>query len=148
MTAFAAITLADGQASPANHTFDPARIDGNRVARYTDRAVGIPLLQPRVEIAVYPAPDPTPSMKGSMLDRLASKVNIKVYVPQADDIGLNAAGYEPAQSQAYACAFNGTFTLPSRSTLASRKDILAYVANLLGKNEVKNAVWNSEMING
>jgi hypothetical protein len=149
MAAIADLTLADGQASPANHVFYATPTDRFGVSRFYDRASGVPILYPRIEFAVYPSKDPTPSMKGARIDALAAKVNVKVFVPVPDVLGTsNVAGYEPAPSLAYNCMFNGTFTLPARSNLASRKDVIAYVVGALQSSMMSEAVHNLEGVFG
>jgi hypothetical protein len=148
MATQADIVLADGQGTPVNHTFFASGVTKNGIAKYYDRALGVPVLMPRVEFAFYPAADATPKQKGADIDRLASKVNIKVFVPEPDVLGVNAGGYTPAPSEAFVNSFNGTFTLASRSGLQSRKDILAYVISAMQKSMVSDAVVDWEGVFG
>jgi hypothetical protein len=52
MTAIAALTLADGQGTPVNHTFSPDGIDGAGVAAWVDRSGGIALGFPKITLSM------------------------------------------------------------------------------------------------
>jgi hypothetical protein len=145
MSALAALTLNDGQATPVAHTFSPARITDRGVAKYYDRLGGVPVLFSEVHIAVYDPPTITNKVKAGMVDKLMYKAVLKVLVPVPDVTSpATGTGIQPAPSKAYDCAFSCTFSLPVRSDLSTRKDVLAYVKGLLATTEVSNAVLNLE----
>jgi len=137
MTAIAAMTLADGQATPSNHTFSPVDIkDG--VAKWADRSGGIALGFPAVSFSMRQP------VKGSRNFRLTMKVALPVLEATSPS---TSTGIQPAPTKAYDLLFSGEFVLPERSTLAQRNDLLAYVKNFLANSAViPPAVANFESV--
>lgn len=123
MPAIAALTLADGQATPVNHTFSPVNIDAGGVARWADRSGGISIGFPTLTAALK-----NPSAKGSRSYRYTLKVTVPTLEVTAPS---TATGIQPAPVVAYNHLCNIEFVLPERGTLAQRNDILAYVKNVL-----------------
>lgn len=121
MTAFVAITLADGQATPVNRTFTPVKIDVNGVAKYADKSAGIPVGFPLVTLSIR---EPN---KQSKVYRVVGKVDLPVLEQTS---ASTATGIQPAPTVAYRLLGNFDFSLPERSTLADRKNIVALVKNL------------------
>lgn len=122
MTAFADLTINDGQATPVAHTFKARRIDSNGVAKYQDISGGIAIGYPSVLIS---SREPT---NGSAM----YKVKCNVELPVLETIsGSTYAGVQPAPQLAYVLRANMEFILPARSTQAVRKDLLAYTKNTL-----------------
>lgn len=136
MTAFADLTINDGQATPVAHTFKARRIDGI-VAKYQDISGGIAIGYPQVTLA---SREP---INGSS----NFKVTTKVTVPVLETIsGTSYAGIVAAPTLAYNLTFTGEFILPSRSTLAVRKDLLAYVKNLLSNTVITSLVQDLDFV--
>lgn len=130
MTAIAALTLADGQTTPVNHTFSPVNIDANGVARWADRSGGVALGYPAI----------TFSIKAPTKTQRSYKVNAKVVTPVLEQTSASTAtGIQPAPTLAYNLLANVEFVLPERSTLAQRKDLLAYLKNYLANAAVITA---------
>lgn len=128
MTAIAALTLADGQATPANHTFAPVNIDANGVARWADRSGGIALGFPQISFS-----NRAPAGKAARNYRQT----VKVVVPILEQTSASTAtGIQPAPTKAYDLIFTGEFVLPERSTAAQRADLLAYVKNFFANSAV------------
>jgi len=139
MTAIAALTLADGQGTPANHTFSPVNIDSAGVARWADRSGGIALGFPVVTASMK-----APAAKGSRSYRHTFKVVVPVLEVTSPS---TATGIQPAPTKAFDLIFNGEFVLPERSTLAQRNDLLAYVKNFIANAAVvPQAVQNFEAV--
>jgi hypothetical protein len=139
MTAIAALTLADGQGTPANHTFSPVNIDSAGVARWADRSGGIALGFPVVTASMK-----SPAAKGSRSYRHTFKVVVPVLEVTSPS---TATGIQPAPTKAFDLIFNGEFVLPERSTLAQRNDLLAYVKNFIANAAVvPQAVQNFEAV--
>jgi len=126
MTQIAALTLADGQATPANHTFSVAGvIDG--VAKWEDRSGGIPIGYPTATFSLRrPA-------KGSQNYKIVAKVQLPVMEVTAPS---TATGIQPAPTKAYDLFATVEFTVPARATAQNRSDLLAYVRNFLGNAAV------------
>lgn len=136
MTAFADLTINDGQATPVAHTFKARRIDGI-VAKYQDISGGIAIGYPQVTL----------SSREPIGNSGNYKVVAKVILPVLETVsGTSYAGIVAAPTLAYNLTFTGEFILPSRSTLAVRKDILAYVKNLLNNAVVTSLVQDLDFV--
>lgn len=137
MTAIASIVLADGQATPVNHTFAPVTIDRAGIAIYNDRASGIALGYPQLTLFVRQP------VKGSRAVKVVGKVVTPILEVTSPS---TATGIQPAPTKAYDLLFNFDFVLPERSTLLQRKDILAFAKNLLANANITSAVESGEAI--
>lgn len=136
MTAFADLTINDGQATPVAHTFKARRIDGI-VAKYQDISGGIAIGYPQVTLS---SREPVGS-PGNF------KVTVKMTLPVLETVsGTSYAGIVAAPTLAYNVTFTGEFILPSRSTLAVRKDILAYVKNLMNNAVITALVQDLDFV--
>jgi len=133
MTAIAALTLADGQATPVNHTFSPVNIDMAGIAKWADRSGGIALGYPVVTL----------NLRQPSKTNRNYKLTAKVVTPVLEVTSPSTAtGIQPAPTLAYNIIFNVDAVLPERSTLAQRNDALAYF-----KNAVANAVFTAAVQN-
>lgn len=128
MPAMADIVLADGQASPANHTFVPV---SNENGIYTweelnaDAAIG----NRRLTASLRRATSKNPNFKAE----------IKVWNPKLEVTSPSTmTGYQPAPKVAYAVSAIINVVIPERSALADRKDETAFMANLLGNSQIKS----------
>lgn len=128
MSAFAPISLDDGQATPASHTFSPSVIDPNGVARLFDNSVETFDGRPAISLGVKLPKN------GSQVAR----VTAKVVVPVMDSIDDTKKIGEVIG--------NVEFVIPKGATAAQRADILAYVANFLADASVEDAVTKLESI--
>lgn len=127
MTAMAALTLADGQATPVNHTFGVVGKDQQGIARWADRSGGVALGFPQISFVLK---NPT---SGSRNYRLSAKVVVPVLEQTS---ASTATGIQPAPTKAYEMIGNIEMVLPERSTQAQRKDLLAYMKNFLASTAV------------
>lgn len=135
MAAVANIVLANGETIPVNHTFAPAIVTSPLV-EFHDRVGGIVAGFGRISFGVRP---PT---KGSD----AYKMTIKVVVPTLEQTSPSTAtGIQPAPTRAYDLLSVVDLVFPTRSTLAERKNLFAYLKNLLAKAESTLLVENFEM---
>lgn len=137
MTAIAALTLNDGLATPVAHTFAPVNIDALGVAKWADRVGGIALGYPVVTQSLR---SPT---KGSRSYRLTTKVVVPTLELTSPSTGT---GIQPAPTKAYDLMCSCEFVLPERSTLQERKNLLAYVKNVLAHAVVTAAVQDFESV--
>lgn len=127
MTAIAALTLQDGQATPVTHTFGVVNIDSAGVAKWADRSGGIALGFPVL----------TFSMKVPNKNSRAYRVTAKVVTPVLEVTSPSTStGIQPAPTKAYDLIANLEFVMPERSTAAQRADLLAYVKNFLANSAV------------
>jgi hypothetical protein len=137
MSAIAALTLADGQATPANHTFSPVNIDSVGVAKWADRSGGIALGYPVTSFSLRP-----PS-KTSRIYKLTAKVVVPILEQTS---ASTASGIQPAPTLAYNLTATVEMALPERSTQAQRKDLIAYLKNYLANAVITNAVNDFEAV--
>lgn len=126
MPAIAALTVNDGQASPAAHTFNPVTTNGS-MAKWADRAPGIPSGYLTISHEVL----------GPAGARTTNRIQLGYYMPTLGTVNgvSTVVRYSSAQV---------TLNIHPEATLQERKDLLAYVANSLGIAAVKNSVENVE----
>lgn len=120
MTAFAAIVLADGQATPANRTFSPSKIDGEGIAKWQDRSIGIAVGFPTVTMSLR---EPTKTQRNYRLTRKIVYPVLEVTSPST------GTGIQPAPTMAFAITNISEWVIPERSTLAQRNDVIAFAKN-------------------
>jgi hypothetical protein len=137
MSAIAALTLADGQATPANHTFNPVNIDAAGVAKWADRSGGIALGFPVTSFSLR-----NPS-KTNRNYKLAAKVVLPVLEVTSPS---TSTGIQPAPTLAYNLTANLEMILPERSTAAQRDDLRAYLKNFLANAVITSACQNFESV--
>ncbi len=137
MSAIAALTIADGKATPVTRTFAPVNIDSQGVARFADRSGGIAIGFPMI----------SQSLRAPANGAKNYRLTVKVVVPVLEQTSPSTAtGIQPAPTKAYDMAFTGEFIMPERSVLADRKDLLAFVKNYLANAVVTAAVNDFESI--
>lgn len=139
MTAFAALTLADGQATPVNHTFAKKKTgdgsDANSIMSWwEDRVTGVQLGFNKIsQMMRFPG-----TTKGASR---SNKVSVKISVPVMEVVGNSTvSGIAPAPTVAYTNLATIEVVLPERASIASRADMYAFIKNYVATNEFKNAV--------
>lgn len=136
MPAIGTITINDGAGTPVAHSFTPSGIAG-AIASYDDRVGGISVGFPHITIS---------SVSPTKTSRMY-KARVKVVLPVLENIsGTASNGFAPAPTKAYDLQFDGTFILPERSTLQNRKDLFAFVKNLMANAVMTAVVENNEVI--
>lgn len=137
MAQIANLVLADGQATPVNHTFSPIDVrDG--VAKWADKVGGISVGFP---VITYSVRQPTKAARSYKITR---KITLPVLAQTSPS---TSTGIQPAPTKAYELIHNSEWVLPEQSTLADRQNLLAYVknfdANVVMKNgaELFETVW-------
>ena len=138
MSAIAPIVINDGQSTPVAHTFAPVTIDAQGVAKWADRATGISVGFPGLSY----------SLKNPSGQSRSYKMTAKVTLPVLEQTSPSTAtGIQPAPTVAYNCIANIELVLPERSTLADRKNLIAFVRNYLANAAVITAgVENYETV--
>lgn len=134
MAAIAAITIADGQATPVNHTFNPVSTEP---ANFRENgSASVPVVgQPSIVVDT----SLNPSQTG------VSKAKVTLVIPVLETAsGSTVGGFTPAPAVAYYLTAKLEMLLPSRSTSAQRKDLRVMLKNLLLDNQVVQAVDNLE----
>jgi hypothetical protein len=126
MPAIAALTINDGLASPAAHTFSPKTTNGSK-AEWADRSPSIPAGYRTIS---HELAEPNGN-------RTVNKVTMGFMTPSvaAVDGSDTVVRYSSAQV---------VLNVHPDSTLQERKDLLAYVSNFLANATVKTSVENLE----
>lgn len=140
MAQIAALTVNDGQATPVAHTFSVQKAGNQPSANTTlsaweDRSSGYVVGYNRI------------SIMGRFPDKhnRSTKTVIKITAPVMETVSNNTvSGIAPAPTVSYTPLATIEFVCPERSSLASRKDLLAYVRNFLGNAVVSNAVQDGD----
>jgi hypothetical protein len=144
MPAVAAITLANGEATPVNHTFNPLGQDvktgiwwfEDQSPRVTaTSSLGYPRLGVRTKREAEVVP-------GQSAKNTVTRVELTIALPQLETLGTSSSGFTPAPQVAYVDRSQHVFILSSRDGLADRKDALAYAKNLLANANVVDIVQN------
>lgn len=132
MSSISNIVIDDGKTPVKAHTFGPNGNTGTE-ANYVDRSggisVGFPTLKTNLALAG----------KGQPLN----KIRVRMNVPVLETIsGSTAQGVVPAPRLAYSASFDLTLIVHERSTTAERKDLRAYLRNLLADPAVVDLIDN------
>lgn len=133
----ATITIDDGKDTPVSHNFKPHGLSNDGVYHYADISSGIAAGFPRLSIS-HRAPTGSNSR--------VYRVKLKLTAPVLETVGTNDAGLTPPPTKAYESLCNIEFVLPERSDPANRKDILAFVQNLLNDATVTAMVEDLESV--
>lgn len=138
MAAIANIVLADGQATPVNKTFAPAKTSAD-YALLEDRSAGIYVGFNKLTMALV---RPNGSANGTR----NLKLSMKIETPKLEVVSNNTVtGIAPAPTVSYRPTAELIFTFPERCTLQDRKDLQALVKNLLANVNATNAVESFEL---
>lgn len=138
MTAFATISLNDGQATPVAHSFTARRLDAG-VAKWQDISGGIAVGFPTISASLR---EP---LKGSKIP--VYKAVIKVTLPVLEVVNSSTySGITPAPTKAYDCFATLELVLPERSVLQDRKNLRAYIANALAQADLKSLIEDLGMV--
>lgn len=137
MSAIAPIVINDGASTPVAHTFAPVTIDSSSVAKWADRSGGVSIGFPGLS---YSLKNPS---NGSANYKLQAKVVLPVLEQTSPS---TATGIQPAPTVAYNLIANIELVLPERSTLADRKNLVAFVRNYLANAVITNGVENYETV--
>lgn len=127
MPAIADVALEDAAVSPVEFTWEPDRIDGPLATwfektRFSGVAAGFSPL--------------TISLTRPSATSKVTKVRCKLVVPYLDADGLVE----------YSTTFDGTFLLPTASTLQNRKDLTAFIAGLIDGGILETVVREQSSI--
>ena len=132
------VTINDGAATPAAHTFAPVGIQGI-VASYADRSGGIPVGYPTLDVSLR-----SPSGQSREKMYLAT---VRIKTPILDVTSPSTAtGIQPAPSVGYTPIAELKFWLPERSTLQNRKDLRAFAKNIMADAVVTAVVETLENV--
>lgn len=132
MGAISSLVIADGAATPVNHTFTPVNVV-NGIATWKDKSSGIPAGFPVITLSVR---EPTKANP-------AYKVQTKVTVPK-----LETSPNFLVPTEAYRNLINMDVVMHERCTEQDRKDLYAYGKNLLAHAILGSAIKDVEPVWG
>lgn len=143
MTAFANMTINDGQATPVAHTFTARRIDEKGVAKWQDISGGVPIGYITITASLK---EPPVNMGSSNRDA-EYVARYKVALPILETLSNNTfSGVNPAPTKAYDLIADSTYRMSERSALADRKNLLAYHVNGLAQPQIRDLIWNLDFV--
>jgi len=147
MAAFANMTIADGQSTPANHTFTKGALriegDGRLYNSWMDFSVngGIPIGANRIEQYAR-LPKFGRAKKAGEQSQLLS-VDYKVVVPTLETLSNNtSSGINPQATLAYETTFFGKLVRNGRADAQPVKDALAFQRGFTQQAQFTDTVLN------
>lgn len=139
MSAIANISLIDAAATPVTRVFNPKRVgDGggnSTVAVWENRSGGVYVGYDVIHLEMsYPTKT-----------RRSAQVRVRMMTPILENTTNNTvSGIAPAPTISYTPMFDGTFIIPERSTLQSRKDLRKMLASLMNDAQFVAAIESLE----
>lgn len=131
MPSFVDLIVADGKATPVNHTFK-VKSCNDQIAIWEDRVNGIALGYWTAKVKTEDGPN-------------VRKVMVWLNQPILEAVaGANQSGYTPAAKIAYLPRSYTEFYLPLRSTKAERTDLVKMHLNLLGLSSIQALAIDGE----
>lgn len=130
-----ALTIADGAATPVNHTFSPVGKNDAGVVKWVDRVGGIAIGYPAITLAVR---EPTKTRRSFQVTRRVVLPVLEVTSPST------GTGIQPAPTKAYDLVVDTTYSLPERSSKLERQHLLAYAKNFDASAAMQAAVADFE----
>jgi len=141
MSAIGNITINDGAASPVAHVFSPVNIDKDGIAWWADRSGGIPLGYPLISALIK---QPSGNNLVSLSNRVYREL-VKIKVPVLEVTSPSTgSGINPAPTLSYSVDANLEMVFPERSSLQNRKDLRAFLRNLLADAMIQKMVEDLE----
>lgn len=135
MTAFADVVLNDGAATPVAHTFKVKKTVGT-LSQWEDRAGGVPIGYNLLQSETKESSE-------------VRRVKFKVVKPTLEAVsGQNSSGFTPAAKVAYSLLGTVEFVLPQRCTEQERKDLCAYIKNVLANASFSGMITAGDEIAG
>lgn len=130
MPAIAALTLADGAATPVNHTYNPVDCTP-QLAVWKETSIGVPIGRPWASLQVIEGPD-------------SIRIKGKVVQPVLETISGDANGYVASPKVAYENTSYVDQVFSKRSTLQQRKDLRALTTAFVANAVMTAAVETNE----
>ena len=139
MSAIANIVINDGQATPMAHTFAPAKTQAD-YALLEDRTAGIYIGYNKL---TFQLTRPTGDSRAASRNL---KLSIKFETPKLENVtNSTISGIAPAPTISYRPMVEMLVTFPERCSLQDRKDLQAYVKNVLSNAFVTDAFEKYEL---
>ncbi len=139
MAAIANVVINDGQATPVAHTFAPAKTSAD-YALLEDRAAGIYIGYNKLVLSLV-----RPTGEARQANRNL-KLSIRIETPKMETVSNNTvSGIAPAPTVSYRPMAEIMVTLPERSNLQDRKDLQAFLKNVMSNSFVTDAFEKYEL---
>lgn len=139
MSAIANIVINDGLATPVAHTFAPAKTSAD-FALLEDRTAGIYIGYNKLTFSLV-----RPTGNGQVANRNL-KLSIKIETPKLETVSNSTvSGIAPAPTISYRPVVELIATFPERSQLQDRKDLQAFIKNILSNTFVTDAFEKFEL---
>lgn len=139
MAAIANIVINDGQGTPVAHTFAPAKTQAD-MALLEDRTAGIYIGYNKLTFALV---RPVGASKEATRNL---KLSIKIETPKLETVSNNTvSGIAPAPTISYRPVVELMATFPERCSLQDRRDLQAYIKNVLANSFVTDAFEKYEL---
>lgn len=138
MATAVAITLADAQATPVNHTFNPVGLDSNKTFWFVDQSQTNAIGYWRISVEIT---QPANAQPGESSQKRVYRVRIGLHEPILENVSNSTiSGIAPAPTVAYIPRSFTEFILPERAVLLDRKNLRKMVANLLNDANIVNVI--------
>jgi hypothetical protein len=139
MGAIANIVINDGQGTPVAHTFAPAKTEAD-YALLEDRSAGIYIGFNKLTFSLTRPNGPSQQATRNL------KLSIKIETPKLEVVSNSTvSGISPAPTISYRPVVELVATFPERSSLQDRKDLQAYIKNVLSNAFVTDAFEKFEL---
>jgi hypothetical protein len=134
------IVLADAQATPVNHTFNPIGKDDKDVFWFIDQSAPNAIGYWRVSVEIN---QPKLAQPNESSSRRVARIMIGLHEPVLENVtNSTVSGVAPAPTVSYIPRSFHEFVLPERAALQDRKNIRKMAANLLSDANVIAVVEN------
>lgn len=139
MSAIANIVINDGQGTPVAHTFAPAKTQADW-ALLEDRVAGMYIGYNKLTfVLTRPTGDSRQASRNL-------KLSIKIETPKLEVVSNSTvSGIAPAPTISYRPVVELIATFPERCSLQDRKDLQAYLKNILSNSFVTDAFEKYEL---
>lgn len=135
MAAISSLIIADGQTTPVNKTFEPAKATSD-YAMYEDRIGGVYIGYNKLHVSLT-----RPRGQSKVANRNL-KVTVGLECPVLESLGTSDSGLTPPPTVAYRPQVQVTFTFPERCSRQNRVDMRALIRNALSHTAIVDAVDN------
>lgn len=125
------IVVNDGATPAVAHTFTPVNRDSNGFMVFVDQSAETPAGYHRATLRLR---EPAPGSNDYKFEMKVWRRTLEVTSPST------STGIQPAPTLAYSQIGGVEFSLPRRGTEAERKDVHAFIVNILASPQVKDMV--------
>lgn len=140
MATATAIILADAQATPVNHTFNPIGKDDSNVFWFVDQTQTNAIGYWKISVEIK---QPGLSKPGESSASRVSRIKVGLHEPVLETVSNSTvSGIAPAPTVAYIPRVITEFVVPERAVLLDRKNLRKMVASLLSDSNIANVVEN------